>query len=114
LERLGKNIRDILDVQSIRSPLDRNVNNSLAAAREVGIHKITLFWKMKKFGIPLPEQYGRRKSRYFRELLYCTCPSVTGLRLCYRKPRGHSPSIHVLPYLSIDYTLDTLALTLAL
>jgi PAS domain S-box-containing protein len=54
-----KNIRNLLDAQSIRSALERNGNNRLAAARELGIHKSTLFRKMKKLGIPLPEQDGR-------------------------------------------------------
>jgi PAS domain S-box-containing protein len=54
-----KKIRNLLDAQSIRSALERNDNNRLAAARELGIHKSTLFRKMKKLGIPLPEQDGR-------------------------------------------------------
>jgi PAS domain S-box-containing protein len=54
-----KNIRNLLDTQSIRSALERNGNNRLAAARELGIHKSTLFRKMKKLGIPLPPQDGR-------------------------------------------------------
>jgi PAS domain S-box-containing protein len=56
-----KNIRNMIDTQSIRSALERNGNNRLAAARELGIHKSTLFRKMKKLGIPLPEQDGRKK-----------------------------------------------------
>jgi PAS domain S-box-containing protein len=56
-----KNIRDMLDVQSIRSALERNGNNRLAAARELGVHKSTLFRKMKKLGIPLPAEDGRKK-----------------------------------------------------
>jgi PAS domain S-box-containing protein len=55
-----KNIRNMLEAQSIRSALERNDNNRLAAARELGIHKSTLFRKMKKLGIPLPEQDGRK------------------------------------------------------
>jgi PAS domain S-box-containing protein len=55
-----KNIRNMIDAQSIRSALDRNGNNRLAAAKELGIHKSTLFRKMKKLGIPLPEQDGRK------------------------------------------------------
>jgi PAS domain S-box-containing protein len=50
---------DILDAQVIRSALERNAFNRLAAARELGIHKTTLFRRMKKLGISLPEQDGR-------------------------------------------------------
>ncbi len=52
---------DILDTQSIRGALERNGYNRLAAAKELGIHKTTLFRWMKKLGIPLPEQDGRRR-----------------------------------------------------
>ena len=55
-----RNVRDMIDAQSIRSALERNGNNRLAAAGELGIHKSTLFRKMKKLGIPLPEQDGRK------------------------------------------------------
>ena len=50
---------DLLDAQSIRAALERNRNNRRAAARELGIHKTTLFRKVKKLGIPLPERDGR-------------------------------------------------------
>ena len=50
--------------QTIREALRRNRNNRLATARELGIHKSTLFRKMKALGIPLPEENGRsRRSR---------------------------------------------------
>ena len=54
---------DILDAQAIRSALERNAFNRLAAARELGIHKTTLFRRMKKLGISLPEQDGRSRHR---------------------------------------------------
>lgn len=54
---------DILDTQAIRTALERNAGNRLAAARELGIHKSTLFRRMKKLGIPLPETDGRSRSR---------------------------------------------------
>jgi transcriptional regulator with PAS, ATPase and Fis domain len=44
--------RDLWDAQVIRAALDRNGQNRLAAARELGIHKSTLFRKMKKLGLP--------------------------------------------------------------
>lgn len=54
---------DLLDAQSIRSALERNHNNRSAAARELGIHKTTLFRRMKKLGISLPEKDGRSTRR---------------------------------------------------
>jgi PAS domain S-box-containing protein len=50
---------DLLDVQAIHTALMRNDFNRLAAARELGIHKTTLFRRMKRLGISLPKQDGR-------------------------------------------------------
>ena len=50
---------DILDGKAIRTALERNAFNRLAAAKELGIHKSTLFRKMKKLGITTPGQDGR-------------------------------------------------------
>jgi DNA-binding NtrC family response regulator len=56
--------RELLDAQTIRKALKHTGGNRLAAARELGIHKTTLFRKMKQLGISLPAQDGRsRKSR---------------------------------------------------
>jgi transcriptional regulator with PAS, ATPase and Fis domain len=55
-----KSIHSMIDSHTIRSALERNGNNRLAAARELGIHKSTLFRKIKKLGIPLPEHDGRQ------------------------------------------------------
>jgi len=53
-----------MESQIIREALKRNGYNRLAAARELGIHKSTLFRKMKTLGIPPPEGDGRsRRSR---------------------------------------------------
>lgn len=52
---------DLLDAQSIRGALEHNGYSRVAAAKELGIHKTTLFRWMKKLGIPLPEQDGRRR-----------------------------------------------------
>jgi PAS domain S-box-containing protein len=52
---------DILDAQSIHAALERNSFNRLAAARDLGIHKTTLFRRMKRLGIALPEEDGRSR-----------------------------------------------------
>lgn len=54
-----RSAHEILDEKAIRAALERNAFNRLAAARDLGIHKTTLFRKMKKLGIALPTQDGR-------------------------------------------------------
>ena len=54
---------DQFDADVIRAALERNAFNRLDAARELGIHKTTLFRKIKKFRIALPEQDGRSRKR---------------------------------------------------
>ncbi len=56
-----RSARDLLDAQAIRSALERNGYNRLAAARELGIHKSTIFRKIKKLGINLPKKDGRSR-----------------------------------------------------
>jgi PAS domain S-box-containing protein len=48
---------------AIRTALERNAFNRLAASKELGMHKTTLFRKIKKLGIPLPEQDGRTRKQ---------------------------------------------------
>ncbi|MBN2429741.1 MAG: sigma 54-interacting transcriptional regulator [Deltaproteobacteria bacterium] len=54
-----KSARHLVEAQAIRDALKRNGNNRLAAARELGIHKSTLFRKMKALGIIPPDTDGR-------------------------------------------------------
>ena len=54
-----RSAHEIIDAQAIRAALEHNAFNRLGAARELGIHKTTLFRKMKKLGIFLPKQDGR-------------------------------------------------------
>jgi len=56
-----RSAHDILDAQAIRAALERNAFNRLAAAKELGIHKTTLFRRMKKLGVSLPERDGRSR-----------------------------------------------------
>ena len=44
-----RSVRDMLDAQTIRAALRENNNNRLATARQLGVHKTTLFRRMKKF-----------------------------------------------------------------
>lgn len=50
------------EVQAITDALVRNDYNRNAAARDLGIHKSTLFRKMHRLGIPLPDRDGRTKA----------------------------------------------------
>jgi len=54
-----RSAHDLLDAQAIRAALERNHFNRLATARELGIHKTTLFRRIKRLGISLPKQDGR-------------------------------------------------------
>ena len=50
-----------LEAQFIESALRRNKWNRLKTAQELGMHKTTLFRKIKKYGIVLPQVDGRTK-----------------------------------------------------
>ncbi|MEJ2096211.1 MAG: sigma 54-interacting transcriptional regulator [Deltaproteobacteria bacterium] len=56
-----RSAHDILEAQSIRAALERHQFNRRATARYLGIHKTTLYRRMKKLGIPLPEKDGRSR-----------------------------------------------------
>ncbi len=60
-----KSINEMVDEYEkglILTALRKNNWNRLQAARQLGIHKTTLFRKIQKLGIILPEQDGRSKS----------------------------------------------------
>jgi len=59
----ARSAHDILDAQAIRAALESNAFNRLAAAKSLDIHKTTLFRRMKKLGISLPERDGRSQRR---------------------------------------------------
>ena len=50
-----------MEAKAIIDALARNRNNRLAAAHELGMHKSTLFRKIKALGIELPEVDGRSR-----------------------------------------------------
>ncbi|RPJ42850.1 MAG: PAS domain S-box protein [Candidatus Latescibacterota bacterium] len=50
---------DLLDAQTIRAALERSSYNRSAAARELGIHKTTLFRRIKRLGLSFPGRVGR-------------------------------------------------------
>jgi PAS domain S-box-containing protein len=52
-----------VEAQAIRDALARNHNNRLAAARELGLHKSTLFRKIKELGLSLPDEDGRSRKK---------------------------------------------------
>jgi PAS domain S-box-containing protein len=52
-------LHELLDRQAIQAALERSGFNRLVAARELGIHKTTLFRRMKRLGMALPERDGR-------------------------------------------------------
>ncbi len=54
-----RSAHDLLDAQAIGAALARHHGSRAAAARELGIHKTTLFRRIRKLGISLPE---RRKT----------------------------------------------------
>ena len=55
----GKSDLRSMEVRAIMEGLERNRYNRLATARELGIHKSTLFRKLKELGIALPPVDGR-------------------------------------------------------
>lgn len=56
-----RKVQGIVEIQLIEDALKRNNFNRLATAKELGMHKTTLFRKIKKLGIILPDKDGRSK-----------------------------------------------------
>lgn len=55
-------LRKLTEEEAILKALQRNNFNRLAAAKELGMHKTTLFRKIKKYNIRLPNTDGRTTS----------------------------------------------------
>lgn len=53
----------VIEEMSIQGALERNRYNRAATARELGIHKTTLYRKLKELGLSLPEENGRASRR---------------------------------------------------
>jgi PAS domain S-box-containing protein len=68
----------VTEAQAIRAALARHHGNRLAAARDLGLHKTTLFRKIRELRIPLPEADGRSRKpargRTFHEVQHCHRP----------------------------------------
>jgi len=61
--RMGlREARDVLDAQAIRVALESSSGSRLQAAKKLGVHKTTLFRKIRALGIDLPPQDGRQRS----------------------------------------------------
>jgi PAS domain S-box-containing protein len=56
-----KTARSLMEAQALRSALERTGYNRLASAKALGIHKSTLFRKIKKLGISTPAKDGRSR-----------------------------------------------------
>ena len=54
---------EVLDRQAIRAAIDANGGNRAAAAKALGIHKTTLFRRIRKLRLDLPERDGRSRRR---------------------------------------------------
>ena len=56
-----QNARSQMEAQAIQTSLEQNGFNRLATAKALGMHKTTLFRKIRQLGIVLPEQDGRSR-----------------------------------------------------
>ena len=61
--RIGlREARDALDAQAIRVALEHSSGSRVQAAKKLGVHKTTLFRKIRALGIDLPRQDGRKRT----------------------------------------------------
>jgi transcriptional regulator with PAS, ATPase and Fis domain len=58
-----RGLKDGVEVQTIRDAIARNGGNRLLAAQDLGVHKSTLFRRIKQLGIETPELDGRSSAR---------------------------------------------------
>ncbi len=58
-----RSAHDQLDAQAIRTALERNGFNRAAAARDLGIHRTTLFRRLKRLGLSASSRDGRSTRR---------------------------------------------------
>lgn len=64
LSRTGiRGAKDVVEAQAIRDAIERNDGNRLLAAEELGMHKSTLFRRIKQLGIEMPENDGRSAAK---------------------------------------------------
>jgi transcriptional regulator of acetoin/glycerol metabolism len=54
-------VADAVEAETIAAAIQRHRGNRTAAARELGVHKSTLYRKIKAYGIPLPNADGRSR-----------------------------------------------------
>jgi len=54
-----RDVNDLIETQALRRALERHQGNRAAAARELGLHRSTLFRKMRALGIEAPGRDGR-------------------------------------------------------
>lgn len=63
ISRDMRSVHDVIDAQTIYAALERSNFNRLEAAKDLGIHKTTLFRKMKKLAISPPPKDGRSSKK---------------------------------------------------
>lgn len=61
-EGRASSLHEHYDRQVLAAALERNGFNRQAAARDLGIHKTTLFRRMKRLGMEMPSRDGRHRS----------------------------------------------------
>ena len=57
----SRTLHRLIEAQSIQTALEQNNYSRTDAAKALGIHKTTLFRRLKRLGIPLPKRDGRHR-----------------------------------------------------